>query len=86
MKRNERGDAKLGVTNDRDTQLVVCVEPYADEFILLPGESLEIVARFKGHIPYLHAREAENGVWVYIERGGELIDVVKDGQSLWHTA
>ncbi len=78
--------AKFGVTNDKRTALIVCVEPWGDEFTLQPDEPLEILAMFDSREPRFHVRELEHGTWIWIETDGQLVDVVKNGQSLWRTA
>src|SRR5262249_54509773 len=66
-----RGDAvypftaKLGVSNSRSKPQVVAVEPWANDYTLLPGEELEIVAFGDAELPWFHVVEWDGVSQVY---------------------
>ena len=57
--------SQLGVSNRRDTPQVVAVEPWADDFTLMPGEELEIVAFGSTARPWFFVDEWEGTSQVY---------------------
>jgi hypothetical protein len=57
--------AKLGVWNSRKTPQIVAVEPWADDYTLMPGEKLEIVAFGKIAVPWFIVVEWEGTSQIY---------------------
>ena len=49
--------AKLGVSNSGSKPRVVAVEPWANDYTLLPGEELEIVAFGNAQSPWFYVVE-----------------------------
>jgi hypothetical protein len=59
--------SKLGISNSRGSPQVVVVEPWAEDFTLMPGEGLEIVALGETEAPWFHVREWEGTSQVFCE-------------------
>ena len=57
--------AKLGVWNSRKTPLVVYVEPWANDYTLLPGDELDIIAFGDDSNPSFVAVEWEDASQIY---------------------
>lgn len=60
-----RYESKIGVSNSRDKPHVVAVEPWANDYTLLPGEELEIVAFGNTTVPWFHVVEWDGVSQVY---------------------
>jgi hypothetical protein len=73
--------ARLGVSNSRDKPQIVAVEPWADDYTLLPGEELEIVASGHGKVPWFHVVEWDGTSQVYCEETDDF-KVVQNGVEL----
>jgi hypothetical protein len=73
--------AKLGVSNQTKQPRIVWVEPWAEDFTLLPGEELEIVCRGDTEQPWFCVVENQDSTQVYVESGG-YPDVLQNGQRL----
>jgi hypothetical protein len=58
---------KLGVINSRREPLVVVVEPWANDYTLLPGEELVVVAFGERPTPWFNVVEWNNTTQVYCE-------------------
>lgn len=58
---------KLEVSNRRSKPQVVAVEPWANDYTLLPGEELQIVAFGDTALPWFHVREWDGTSQVYCE-------------------
>lgn len=58
---------KLGISNRRSRSWVVYVEPWGEDYTLLPGESLEILAQGEGAMPWFNVVERDNATQVYFE-------------------
>ena len=72
---------KLGVWNSRKAPQVVAVEPWANDYTLLPGEELEIVAFGKTAMPWFNVVELDGTTQVYCEETSEF-KVVSGGREL----
>ncbi len=59
--------AKLGVSNSRGKPQVVAVEPWANDYTLLPGEELFVVAFGASAVPWFHIVEWDGTTQVYCE-------------------
>ena len=59
--------SRIGVSNHRAVPHVVAVEPWGEDFTLLPGEGLEIQAFGKDVVPWFHCVECEGASQVYCE-------------------
>lgn len=59
--------SKLGVSNARPTPQVVAVEPWANDYTLMPGEELVIVAFGDTAVPWFHVVEWDGTSQVYCE-------------------
>ena len=59
--------SKLGISNHKATPHVVAVEPWGEDFTLLAGEELEIVACGDTNIPHFELVESEGSTQVYCE-------------------
>jgi hypothetical protein len=51
--------AKICVSNDRQREWTLLVEPWGTPFTLLPGRSLDIVALGEGEMPWFNVVEEE---------------------------
>ena len=62
-----RHSSKLGIWNSRTVPQVVAIEPWANDYTLLPGEKLTIVA-FRGEaVPWFNVVEWDGTSQVYCE-------------------
>jgi len=59
--------SKLGVWNSRKAPQVVAVEPWADEYTLMPDEKLEIMAFGETAVPWFNVVEWDGTTQVYCE-------------------
>lgn len=59
--------SKLGVWNSRKAPQVVEVEPWANDYTLLPDETLEIVAFGEKAVPWFNVVEWDGATQVYCE-------------------
>jgi hypothetical protein len=57
--------ARLGVWNSRSAPQIVAVEPWAEDYTLMPGEKLEIVAFGKAAVPWFVVVEWDGTSQVY---------------------
>jgi hypothetical protein len=57
--------AKLGLNNARERPQVVAVEPWANDYTLLPGEELEIIAFGDSSCPWFYVVEWDGTSQVY---------------------
>ncbi len=73
--------AILAVTNQRATPHVVAVEPWGEDFTLLAGESLEIVAFSEAKLPRFELVEWEGSTQVYCEESVSF-KALQDGVEL----
>jgi hypothetical protein len=62
-----RHSAKIGVMNSRKTLHTVYVEPWGDEYSLLPDAEMEIVAYSDEATPWFNIVESEDATQVYCE-------------------
>ena len=66
-RRMYRFSSKLGVWNSRKAPQVVAVEPWANDYTLLPDEKLEIVAFGEAAVPWFNVVEWDGTTQVYCE-------------------
>lgn len=59
--------ARIGVANHGKSDLTVYVEPWAETFVLPPGQSREIHARGKNKMPWFNVVYGDNSIQVYVE-------------------
>jgi hypothetical protein len=59
--------ARITVRNDADRPRVIWLEPWAEDFTLLPGEEFEIVAQDKAKQPWFALVEWPDATQVYVE-------------------
>jgi hypothetical protein len=59
--------ARLGVENDTDRPRIVWVEPWGEDYTLLPKERLEIVVQSTLETPWFNVIEHADSTQVYIE-------------------
>jgi hypothetical protein len=57
--------SRLEVSNSRDKPRVVAVEPWANDYTLLPGEELVVVAFGYTAVPWFHVVEWDDTSQVY---------------------
>ena len=74
--------AKIGVSNQNKRPHVVWVEPWAEDFTLLPGEELEIRASSTLSQPWFHVVESDGHTQVYIETIYATYEVLQHGNPL----
>ena len=72
---------KIGVSNSRSKPQVVAVEPWANDYTLLPGEELEIIAFGDTELPWFHVVEWDGTSQVYIQVTGDF-KVMQNGVEL----
>jgi hypothetical protein len=58
---------RIEVSNGRRRPWEVHVEPWGEDFTLLPDESLEVVAEGRGATPWFYVVENEGSTQVYCE-------------------
>jgi hypothetical protein len=73
--------SKLGISNRRDVPHVVAVEPWADDFTLLPGEELEVVALGEESVPWFYVVEWNGASQVYCNEADDF-EVLQGGVRL----
>lgn len=73
--------SRLGVRNSRSTPHMVIVEPWADDYTLLPGEELEVIAIGEEKVPYFYLVECEGASQVYCEDTRDF-KVMQNGSQL----
>jgi hypothetical protein len=73
--------SKIGFSNHRDSPQVVMVEPWGEDFTLLPGEELEVVALGDAATPWFHVYECEGSSGVYCEDTHDF-EVLQSGVKL----
>jgi hypothetical protein len=59
--------AKIGIKNNQARICLVYIEPWAGDYTLLPGESLEIHARNSTVLPWFNIVEHAKCIQAYIE-------------------
>jgi hypothetical protein len=59
--------ARIGFTNNHDRPHVVWIEPWAEDFTLLPSESVEIHAWCKSELPWFHVDETKHHTQIDIQ-------------------
>ena len=59
--------AEIQVTNNGKGDIVVFIEPWADSFVLLVGESSKIQATSDTGVPWFNVIYSDCGLQVYVE-------------------
>lgn len=59
--------SKLGIWNSRKAAQVVGIEPWANDYTLLPGEKLEVIAFGETRVPWFNIVEWDGTTQVYCE-------------------
>lgn len=75
---------RIGIINDSSNQSsrVVYVEPWGEDYTLLPGEELEIIADSNAkEMPWFNVVESYGATSVYCENTSEYV-VLQDGREL----
>ncbi len=73
--------SQLEFSNSHPVPHVVYVEPWGEDFTLLPGEALEVHAYSCGTTPHFHIIASAGGTQVYCE-GADTFKVIQDGAEL----
>jgi hypothetical protein len=76
-----RFSAKIEVSNDTKEPRIVWLEPWAEDYTLLPKEVLLILARSESEQPWFHVVIGEKHTQVYSE-AGDMAEVFQNGISL----
>jgi hypothetical protein len=74
--------AKAAVENATDRPRIVWVEPWGEDFTLLPKEKLEVIARNGSEPLWFHVIEHREGTQVYIEGYTNDYEVIQNGRPL----
>ena len=72
---------KLRIHNTRETPITIVLEPWASEYLLAPGATLDIVERGGGSEDLLEL-QCEDGHLVLYARAGTTLTAVQDGVEL----
>jgi hypothetical protein len=72
--------SKMVVENESQRPWIIWVEPWAEDFTLLPGERLEIISQGDSAQPWFQVVEQEQSTQVYV-MGGDY-DVLQNGTRL----
>jgi hypothetical protein len=73
--------SKIEFSNRRSEPHVVAVEPWGEDYTLLPGEALEVVAFGEAAAPWFHVVESDGVSQVYCEQAA-LFKVLQAGVEL----
>jgi hypothetical protein len=73
--------SKIGVRNSRKSPQIVAVEPWANDYTLLPGENLEIAAFSKSRAPWFNVVEWDGTTQIYCEETDDF-KVLQGGREL----
>jgi hypothetical protein len=74
--------ARLQVQNSTEKPRILWVEPWAEDFTLLAGEELEIIARSTTEQPWFHIVEWPESSQVYLEGVSKDYEVLQNGIHL----
>jgi hypothetical protein len=72
---------KIAVSNSTKRPRIVWVEPWGEDYTLLPGEELELLCRDDTEQPWFHVVEWEDGSQIYVEQGG-YFEVLQQGKRI----
>ena len=73
--------SKIALANNRGEPHVISVEPWGEDYTLLPGEGLEIIAFGDTTSPWFHVVEWGDSSQVYCEEAS-IFKVLQDGIEL----
>jgi hypothetical protein len=86
MGRMGRPTSKIGFQNSRDDKqpITIYVEPLGEDFTLLAGDQLELIATGNTEPPWFNIVEWGNDTQVYLEGDGEAheFEVLQNGKRL----
>jgi hypothetical protein len=72
---------RLPFRNGTAADLILVVEPWADEVVLAPGEECEVVVIATDRNPALSVELSSYGLIVWVEEGGTTFEVWKGGKQ-----
>jgi len=72
----------IRVRNGGSDPLIVIVEPWASEFVLMHGADLDVVATHPDIFPTLEIESLDGRLVVIINQGGSLYEVWRDGVQI----
>ena len=73
--------AKIVVENNTQRPRIVWVEPWGEDYTLLPREQLEIVSRDDSQQPFVHVVERQDSTAVHVDVGG-CTEIIQNGTRL----
>lgn len=73
--------SKIGVSNARTAPRVVAVEPWGNDYTLLPGEELEVIAFGREATPWFHVVESDEATRICCE-DADTFEVLQSGREL----
>jgi hypothetical protein len=73
--------SKLVLESHQDQPRKVLVDPWAADYIIFPGERLEIEAEGDGGIPWFIVDEYDHTIWVHLENTSSFV-VSHDGKPV----
>ncbi|MFZ6799533.1 hypothetical protein [Undibacterium sp. Di24W] len=59
--------SKISFNNQRNIPLVIVIEPWGEDYSLMPGEQLELLAYGRNGTPWFHVVEWDDSSQVYCE-------------------
>jgi hypothetical protein len=74
--------ARIQVQNSTEKPRIVWVEPWAEDFTLLAGEELEIIAHSTTEQPWFYVVECPESTQVYLEGVSKDYEVLQNGIHL----
>jgi hypothetical protein len=73
---------KLHVTNDLPAVITLWLEPWGEDYIMLPDETFEVVAKGTAAEFYFHVIYNAADIKVYAEGSCDAISMFQDGRQL----
>jgi hypothetical protein len=73
--------AKIEVSNETKEPRIVWLEPWAEDYTLLPNEELQILAHSESEQPWFHVVVGEKHTQVYLQTG-DMAEVFQNGNPL----
>jgi len=72
---------RFGYINGSDVELRVIVEPWADQFLVSPGQRVEILIRGEGTAGTVELEQLPTGLIIYGYEGC-IVSLLSDGEEL----
>ena len=72
---------KLSYINGSDIELRVIVEPWAEQFLIRPGQRVEIHVRSEGEVGTIELEQLATGLVIYGYEGCTM-SLISDGEEL----